>query len=118
MVFKIFQIFFFNRLQKFLANRPLINHNLIFIINHPYFRSCSSSSSSSQKKTFDRVSSAPVAPGEQVMSEIERIVEKAKHEEEVEQINPADPLLEYFQRADEILKTDFVWQKEQPLKSL
>ena len=47
------------------------------------------------------------------MSEIERVVEKAKHEEEVEQINPADPLLEYFQRADEILKTDFVWQKEQ-----
>ena len=31
----------------------------------------------------------------------------------MEQINPADPLLEYFNKADEILKTDFVWQKEQ-----
>ena len=47
------------------------------------------------------------------MSKIECVVEKAKHEEEVEQTNPSDPLLEYFQRADEILKTDFVWQKEQ-----
>ena len=47
------------------------------------------------------------------MSEIERVVEKAKHKEEVEQINLADPLLEYFQRTDDILKTDFVWQKEQ-----
>ena len=60
------------------------------------------------KNTFDRVS-APIAPGEQVISEIERVAEKAKHEEEGEQINPADPLLEYFQRANEVLKTDFIW---------
>ena len=65
------------------------------------------------KNAFDRVGSAPITPGEQVMSEIEHVVEKAKHEEEVEQITPADPLLEYFNKADEILKTDFVWQKEQ-----
>ena len=45
------------------------------------------------KNAFDRVGSATIAPGEQVMSEIERVVERAKHEEEVEQINPADPLL-------------------------
>ena len=31
----------------------------------------------------------------------------------MEQVTLADPLLEYFQKADEILKTDFVWQKEQ-----
>ena len=57
--------------------------------------------------------SAPVAPGEQVTSEIELVVEKAKEEEEVEKITPTDPLLEYFNKADKILKTDFVWQKEQ-----
>ena len=53
------------------------------------------------KNTFDKVGSAPIAPGEQVMSEIERVV------------NPSTPLLEYFNRADEILKIDFIWQKEQ-----
>ena len=42
------------------------------------------------KNNFDN--SVPIMPGEQVMSEIKRVVEKAKHEEEVEQINPADPL--------------------------
>ena len=36
------------------------------------------------KNGFDRVGSAPIAPGEQVMRENERVVEKAKHEEEVE----------------------------------
>ena len=46
------------------------------------------------------------------MSKIERVVEKAKHEEEVEQIIPSNLLLEYFQKADEILKTDFSLQKE------
>ena len=63
------------------------------------------------KNNFDN--SVPMTSGEQVMSEIERVIEKAKHEEEVEQINPADLLLEYFQKADEILMNDFVWQKEQ-----
>ena len=38
------------------------------------------------------------------MSEIERVVEKAKQEGEVEQIIPANPLLIYFQKADEILR--------------
>ena len=47
------------------------------------------------------------------MSEIERVVEKAKQEEEVEKFTPADILLQYFNKADEILKTDFVWLKEQ-----
>ena len=46
------------------------------------------------------------------MSEIERVVEKAKEEEEVEKIRPADPLLEYFNKANDILTSDFVWQKE------
>ena len=32
------------------------------------------------------------------MSEIERVVEKAKHEEEVKKNTSADPLLEYFNR--------------------
>ena len=64
------------------------------------------------KSTFGKVYSMPTGPGEQVMSEIERVVEKAKHEEEVERIIPSGPLLEYFQKADEILKTDFVLQKE------
>ena len=70
------------------------------------------------KNTFNRIESAPIAPGEQVMSEIERVAEKAKHEEEVEQITPADPLLEYFNTADEILKTDFIRQKEQEKEEL
>ena len=70
------------------------------------------------KNTFDRVGSAPIAPGEQVMSEIAPVVEKAKQEEEVENITPADPLLEYFNRADEILKPDFIWQKEQEKEEL
>ena len=64
------------------------------------------------KNAFDRFSTTPTGPGEQLMSEIERVVEKAKHKEEVEQIIPSDPLLEYFQKADEILKTDFVLQKD------
>ena len=46
------------------------------------------------------------------MSESERVVEKAKHKEVVEQITPSDPLLEYFKNADETLKTDFILQKE------
>ena len=60
------------------------------------------------KNAFNRDESGRIFPGEQVISEIENVVEKAKHEEEVEQITPAEPLLEYFQRADEILKTHFV----------
>ena len=46
------------------------------------------------------------------MNEIECVVEKPKHKEEVEQIIPSDPLLAYFGKTDEILKTDFVLQKE------
>ena len=46
------------------------------------------------------------------MSEIEYAVEKANHKVEVENITPADPFLEYFNKADKILKPDFVWQKE------
>ena len=46
------------------------------------------------------------------MNKIECVVEKAKHKEEVEQIIPSDPLLAYFGKGDEILKTDFVLQKE------
>ena len=57
------------------------------------------------KNISNRVGRAPIAPGEQVMSEYEQVVEKAKQEEEAEQITPANTLLEYFQKADEILKT-------------
>ena len=46
------------------------------------------------------------------------LLKKAKHEEELEKINLSDPLLKYFNRADEILKTDLVWQKEQEKKEL
>ena len=46
------------------------------------------------------------------------VVEKAKHEEEVKKITSADPLLEYFNRADEILRPDFIWQKEQEKEEL
>ena len=52
------------------------------------------------------------------MSEMERVVEKAKHEEEVEKITPAAPLLEYFNRVDEILRPNFIWQKEQEKEQL
>ena len=43
------------------------------------------------KNAFNRVGSGTNVPGERVMSEIERVGEKAKREEEVEQITPADP---------------------------
>ena len=69
-------------------------------------------SSQQQRNAFDRFSTTPTGPGEQVMSKIESVVEKARHEEEVEQKIPGDPLLEYFGKADENLKTDFVLQKE------
>ena len=46
------------------------------------------------------------------MSESERVVEKAKHKELVEQITPSDPLLEYFKNADKTLQTDIILQKE------
>ena len=44
---------------------------------------------------FDKFSSTPITPGEQVMSKIERVVEKEKVKKEVEQITPSEPLLEY-----------------------
>ena len=61
---------------------------------------------------FDKFSFTPITPSEQVMSEIERVVEKEKVKEEVEQITPSDPLLEYFNNADQILNTNFILHKE------
>ena len=49
-------------------------------------------------------------PGEQVMGE--RVVEKAKQEEEIEQIIPNNLLLGYFNNADQILNSNFILQKE------
>ena len=39
-------------------------------------------------------------------------MEKAKQEEEIEQITPNDPLLEYFNNAYQILNSTFILQKE------
>ena len=56
---------------------------------------------------FDRFSSAAV-PGTQVMSEIEKVIEKEKTKEQEKEITPSDPLLEYFRNADEILSDNFI----------
>ena len=61
---------------------------------------------------FDKFSSAAVTPGEEVMSEFERVVEKEKVKEEIEQITPSDPSLEYFNNVDQILNSNFILQKE------
>ena len=44
------------------------------------------------------------------MSEIEKVIEKKKTENE--QIIPDDPLLEYFNKADKILDINYQLQKE------
>ena len=40
------------------------------------------------------------------------MVEKEKVKEEIEQITPSNPLLEYFNNADQILNSNFILQKE------
>ena len=42
------------------------------------------------------------------MSEIEKVVEKGKIDEEQKEISPSDALLEYFKSVDQILSTDFM----------
>ena len=45
------------------------------------------------------------------MSEIEKVIEKKKTENE--QIIPDDPLLEYFNKADKVLDISYQLQKEE-----
>ena len=63
------------------------------------------------EQPFARFSTAAV-PGTQVMSEIEKVVEKEKIKEQEKEITPSDPLLEYFKNADEILNNNFILGKE------
>ena len=63
-------------------------------------------------RPFDRFSTA-AAPGAQVMSEIEKVIEKEKIKEKEKEITPSDPLLEYFKNADEILNDNFILEKEE-----
>ena len=64
-----------------------------------------------QQQPFDRFSTA-AAPGTQVMSEIEKVIEKEKTKEQEKEITPSDPLLEYFKNPDEILNNNFILEKE------
>ena len=64
-----------------------------------------------QQQPFDRFSTTPV-PGTQIMSEIEKVIEKEKTKEQEKEITPSDPLLEYFKNADEILSDNFILEKE------
>ena len=49
-------------------------------------------------------------PGEQVMSEIERVIEKEKTE--TEEVIPDNPLLQYFEGINEVLDMSYQLQKE------
>ena len=51
-------------------------------------------------------------PGTQVMSEIEKVVEKEKIKEQEKEIIPSDPLLEYFKNADKLLNDNFILAKK------
>ena len=64
-----------------------------------------------QQQAFDRLSTAAI-PGIQVMSEIEKVVEKEKTKEQEKEITPNDTLLEYFKNADQILNDNFILEKE------
>ena len=64
-----------------------------------------------QQQPFDRFSTA-AAPGTQVMSEIEKVIEKQKTKEQEKEITSSDPLLEYFKNANEILSDNFILEKE------
>ena len=46
------------------------------------------------------------------MSEIEKLIEKEKTEEQEKEITPSDPLLQYFKNADEILNHNFILERE------
>ena len=70
-----------------------------------------------QPNVFDRFPTT-VTPGEQIMSEIERVVEKEKTKEQETEITPSDPLLEYFKNADQILNDNFILQKEKDAADL
>ena len=63
------------------------------------------------QQPFDRFSTAAV-PGTQVMSEIEKVIEKEKTKEQEKEITPSDSLLEYFKNADQILSDHFILEKE------
>ena len=59
-----------------------------------------------RQQPLDRFSTAAV-PGTQVMSEIEKVIEKEKTKEQEKEITPSDLLLEYFKNAD-----NFILEKE------
>ena len=58
----------------------------------------------------------PITPGEQVMSKIKRVIEKEKKERE--EVIPDDPLLEYFDKATDVLDLYYQLQKEQDEREL
>ena len=64
-----------------------------------------------RQQSFDRFSTAAI-PGTQVISKIEKVVEKEKTKEQDKEITPSDPLLEYFKNADQILNENFILEQE------
>ena len=62
------------------------------------------------------VATGPIIPGEQVMSEIERVIEKEKNKRE--EVIPDDPSLEYFDKATDVLDFNYELQKEQNERKL
>ena len=64
-----------------------------------------------RQQSFDRFSTAAI-PGTQVISKIEKVVEKEKTKEQDKEITPSDPLLEYFKNADQLLNENFILEQE------
>ena len=58
----------------------------------------------------DASTGTSATPGEQVMSEIERVIEKEKEGSEV--VVPDDPLFEYFKGINDVLDENYRLQKE------
>ena len=106
-----------NNQNNYNNNNPLgappspINLGNIFETAPPSFSFNNDDLQQQQQQPFDRFSTA-ATPDEQVISEIERIVEKEKTNEEQKEITPSDPLLEYFKNADKILTPELVLEKE------
>ena len=87
--------------QRLVPTAPPLDENVVPTVPSPPY-------SLFIKKDASTGTSA--TPGEQVMSEIERVIEKEKEENEVDV--PDDPLLEYFKRINDVLEENCRLQKE------
>ena len=86
--------------QRLVPTAPPLDENVVPTVPSPPY-------SLFIKKDASTGTSA--TPGEQVMSEIERVIEKEKEENEVDV--PDNPLLEYFKRINDVLEENCRLQK-------